>query len=205
MNKNKIKASIVELKKNLSENARAREILNELEEISQNLPDSKPLEFTPGEKVDFYLYSDGACRGNPGIGSWASIALNSKGETLFEACSLDDHTTNNKMELTGALKAMELILDYAKDEGIKDFSAALYTDSKYVSEGMNSWRHNWKKRGWKKSDGSALQNLELWKSLDELSQRFSNLKFNWVKGHNNHPQNERCDELCNEVLDRSSY
>ncbi len=205
MNKKKIKASILDLKKGLGSNSDALEILSKLEKIVNDLPDEVSQNFSPEEKVDFYLYSDGACRGNPGIGSWASIALNAKGETLFEACSLDDHTTNNKMELTGALKAMELLLDYAKDEKISDFSAALYTDSKYVSEGMNSWRHNWKKRGWKKSDGGAVQNLELWKSLDEVSQNFSSLKFNWVKGHNNHPQNERCDELCNEVLDRSSY
>ncbi len=205
MNKKKINSSILDLKKGFSGNDLAIGLLNQLEKLAQELPDEVARKFSPQIDADFYLYSDGACRGNPGIGSWASIALNSKGETLFEACSLDDHTTNNKMELTGALKAMELILDYAKDEGIRDFSAALYTDSKYVSEGMNSWRHNWKKRGWKKSDGGAVQNLELWKSLDEVSQKFSSLEFHWVKGHNNHPQNERCDELCNEVLDRSSY
>ncbi|MCB9091057.1 MAG: ribonuclease HI [Halobacteriovoraceae bacterium] len=153
---------------------------------------------------DFALFSDGACRGNPGPGSWGVMGQNFYGDVLFEASAFDSETTNNKMELTGAIKALELFREYLEDNEYKtsEVSVHLYTDSKYIVNGMNEWRHNWKKRGWKKADNKTVENVELWKALDEESFKVKRFHIYWVKGHANHPQNERCDQLCNTVLDR---
>lgn len=147
------------------------------------------------------LFSDGACRGNPGAGSWAYVVQGSDGSVLFEESSVADFTTNNKMELGGAIAALE----YSLRENLNDTSIFLYTDSTYVVKGITEWVKGWKARGWKKADKKEPENLELWKKLDELASHFSNLNWRWVKGHNGHPQNERCDQLANEALDAKGY
>ncbi len=159
------------------------------------------------EENEYAVFSDGACRGNPGPGSWGVMAQDSKGAVLFEASSFDEETTNNRMELLGAQKGLEILDDYLNEESVdpKSVKVYLYSDSNYVVQGLNSWRHNWKKKGWKKSDNKPVDNLEYWKSLDQETEKFFAVQAIWVKGHANHPQNERCDQLCNEILDKEGF
>lgn len=141
------------------------------------------------------LFSDGGCRGNPGPGAYGFLAQNSKGDIVFEQAEFFDHTTNNRMELQGAISALEFALESASEQEI-----FVYTDSKYVVDGINSWVSGWKSRGWKKADKKAPENLEYWQKLDELTLK-TKAKFLWVKGHAGHPQNERADQLANECMD----
>lgn len=146
-------------------------------------------------------FSDGACRGNPGPGSWAYMIQDDKGEILQEYSECFELTTNNKMELSGAIASLEYLLLTGKEK----HKIVLFTDSTYVVKGITEWVKGWKERGWKKSDKKAPENLELWKRLDELSLLFADLNFSWVKGHSGHPQNERCDEMANIILDEYGY
>lgn len=151
------------------------------------------------QEFAFSLYFDGACRGNPGPGGWGCLGLNQKGETLFEASGFEAHTTNNRMELQGAIEAFKTLLEQEpKSQQVK---CACYGDSKYVLDGLEKWLPGWKAKGWKKADGAPPLNSDLWQELDILSQKFSQMKFIWVKGHSGHPQNERCDQLANEAID----
>jgi ribonuclease HI len=168
------------------------------ESISKNL--YVPKELTSSN--EFALFSDGGCRGNPGPGAWAAVAVDNLGETLFEISSFDQETTNNKMELKAAIEGLKNIYDYFEDLKIQKSKLFFYTDSNYVVQGLNSWRHGWKKRGWRKSDNKPVENVELWKELDVTTEKFLDLKVLWVKGHSGNPLNERCDELCNQILDR---
>jgi ribonuclease HI len=155
--------------------------------------------------TSFAVFSDGACRGNPGPGAWGSVAQDCTGEVLFEASGVDLQTTNNRMELEGAIQGLKTLMNHCEQSKspIDDVSIYLYSDSKYVVDGMNKWVTSWKKRGWKKADKKDPENLEQWKTLDELSQGFYKVYFRWVKGHSGHPQNEKCDELANLALDES--
>lgn len=150
----------------------------------------------------FALYSDGACRGNPGPGAWGCLAQSKDGEILFEASGADNPTTNNKMEIQGGIEVMKRMAEYFEECGIR-FSTPVffYCDSRYVVDGIEKWIPGWKRRGWRKADNKAPENLELWQALDEQCQRFSSLKSLWVKAHVGHPQNERCDQLANWALD----
>lgn len=133
------------------------------------------------------IYTDGACLKNPGgAGGWAAIILrNGKEESrLSGGCK---SSTNNKMELTGPIKALEQL------KGCKD-QIIIYSDSQYVVKGMNSWTKGWIKNGWKTSSGDDVKNVDLWKSLIILA-RDKNVSWKWVKGHNGHPQNELADSL----------
>ncbi|MBD65896.1 MAG: ribonuclease HI [Halobacteriovoraceae bacterium] len=151
-----------------------------------------------GKDHAFAIYSDGACRGNPGPGSFAFIVQDSKGAILKSNAVAFEQTTNNRMELMGAIAALE------------EFSVSpmhelyIFTDSKYMVDGMKSWVSGWKKRGWKKADKKEPENLDLWKKLDALAASV-NVSFHWVKGHSGHPQNEYVDQLANEVLDANGY
>lgn len=157
-----------------------------------------------GNKNSYALFSDGACRGNPGPGSWGVVGQDSFGNILFEGSQFVKLTTNNIMELEGAIKALELLSKYFQKKSIdKDVDIFLFSDSKYVTDGISKWVPNWKKKGWKKADKKAPENLELWKRLDQLKSEFTSLSFRWVKGHDGHPQNERCDKLANLALDNS--
>lgn len=164
-----------------------------------------PTEFEH-EEADYALFSDGACRGNPGPGAWAALCQNDLGEVLFELQGVEFNTTNNRMELEGAIKALHEMKNFMIENGADLGSKVLlFSDSKYVVDGASSWMPNWKKRGWKKGDNKEPENLELWKRMDSILLDFSNLKFFWVKGHAGHPQNERCDQLANIILNESGF
>lgn len=131
------------------------------------------------------IYTDGACKGNPGAGGWAAI-LEFEGKEK-ELCGGEKNTTNNRMELTAAIEGLKAL----KTECIVD----LYSDSQYLVNAINKgWLEGWKKNGWRKADKSAVLNDDLWKQLDELLSRHE-VTFIWVRGHDGHAYNERCDVL----------
>tara|TARA_B100000925_G_scaffold291044_1_gene277821 strand:- start:606 stop:1037 length:432 start_codon:yes stop_codon:yes gene_type:complete len=136
------------------------------------------------------IYTDGACRGNPGPGGWG--VLLKYGTISKELYGGDASTTNNKMELTAAIKALKEIKEPSE--------ITLYTDSKYVLQGIEEWIHNWKKREWKGANKKPVKNIELWKELDELRDKH-NIKWKWVKGHSGDPGNEIADMLANKGID----
>lgn len=149
----------------------------------------------------YALFSDGACRGNPGPGSWGILGQDANGDVLFEASGVDVPTTNNKMELTGAIEALRQLESHL--ETVPQCPVYLFSDSKYVLDGIKSWLPSWKRRGWKKADNKAPENLDLWKELDAITHKFPNLHLIWVKGHAGHPQNEHVDRLANRALDEA--
>lgn len=136
------------------------------------------------------IYTDGACRGNPGPGGWG--VLIEYGELSKQLYGGDVSTTNNKMELTAAIMALTEIKEPCE--------IILYTDSKYVLQGIEEWIHNWKKRGWRGANKKPVKNIDLWKELDELRDKH-NIKWNWVKGHSGDPGNETADMLANRGID----
>ena len=135
------------------------------------------------------LFSDGACKGNPGLGGWGVLIKNSK--TLHELKGTQQQTTNNRMELIAVIEGLKSIKENAHIE--------ITTDSMYVKNGINQWINNWKKNGWKTAAKKPVKNKDLWKELDELVQNYS-IKWLWVKGHSGHPGNERADQLANEAI-----
>ena len=136
------------------------------------------------------IYTDGACRGNPGPGGWG--VLIEYGESSKQLYRGDISTTNNRMELTAAIMALKEIKEPCE--------IILYTDSKYVLQGIEEWIYNWKKRGWRGANKKPVKNIELWKELDELRDEH-NIKWNWVKGHSGDPGNETADMLANRGID----
>jgi ribonuclease HI len=156
-----------------------------------------PIKFI--DSYDFFCFSDGACRGNPGPGAWGSVIQNRDGEVIFQDHGVENPSTNNRMEMTGALRCLEFL----KKNGHLGKRVIVISDSKYVVDGMNQWVAGWKRRGWKKADKKAPENLDIWMSLDELRLEFAEVGFSWVKGHAGHPQNEKCDQLANEALDNA--
>ena len=130
------------------------------------------------------VYTDGACSGNPGPGGWGvTIKIEDK---TFEIFGGEDNTTNNRMELVAAIKALEYL-----DESHK---ITLYTDSNYVKDGITKWIFNWKKNNWKTSSKKTVKNSDLWIQLDEIQSK-REVKWNWIKGHAGNLGNERADEL----------
>ncbi len=167
-----------------------------------------PLPDEMREQTSAYaIFADGACRGNPGPGAWATLIQDAKGEVILKSSGVDLPTTNNKMELEGVIRGLKGLIEKWIEEGTSDSISPVfvYSDSKYVTEGISSWVTGWKNRGWKKADGKEPENLLLWKELDTLSSRFENIKFIWVKGHAGHPQNEMCDRMCNLALDEAGF
>lgn len=169
-------------------------------------------EFTIPKEVDkahkdFYLlFSDGACRGNPGPGAWGVLAQDKNGDVILESNGLEVTTTNNQMELEGAIQALKWLNEYMEESGISpSVPVYLFSDSKYVIEGLNSWIDGWKKRGWKKADKKEPENLDYWQRLDAARSSYQNLICLWVKGHAGHPQNEHCDKMANLALDESGF
>jgi len=133
------------------------------------------------------IYTDGACKGNPGVGGWgALLETGGKEKELFGGERL---TTNNRMELTAVIRALEALK--------RRCHVQLHTDSKYVQQGITEWIHNWKKRGWRTADKKPVKNDDLWKALDELAQKHD-VEWLWVKGHAGHNGNERADALANQ-------
>lgn len=138
------------------------------------------------------IYTDGACRGNPGHGGWGAILV--YGTKEKEISGGEPTTTNNRMELMGAISALELLKEPC--------DVTLTSDSKYLTEAINKgWLENWKKNGWKKADKKPVLNQELWVRLDALLQTHT-VRFVWVHGHEGHVYNERCDVLATSFADR---
>lgn len=137
------------------------------------------------------IYTDGGCRGNPGIGGWGVWLRYGKHEKKLKGAKAD--TTNNQMELTAAIKALEAIKS-------KTIAIELYTDSKYVMNGINEWIDNWKAKGWKTASKKPVKNLALWQQLDSLNLQH-NVSWHWVKGHSGDVGNEIADALANEAMD----
>ena len=129
--------------------------------------------------------TDGACSGNPGNGGWGGLIIFADGSEI-EIGGASENTTNNRMELTAAIKTIEKLKNFRLKENFK-----LRTDSKYLIEGYTNWIKNWKKNGWKTSNGKAVQNLDLWQQIDSL--RIPGLTMEFVKGHSGDPSNERVD------------
>jgi ribonuclease HI len=167
---------------------------------------SLPIEMN-GLLNGYAVFSDGACRGNPGPGSWAVVVQNYLGEFVLKSSGVDIPTTNNKMELEGAIRGLRGLVDKFVEDGFSQSNEPVfvYSDSKYVIEGIEKWVLGWKSRGWKKADGKAPENLELWKELDALKNNFEKISFHWVKGHDGHPQNELCDQMANTALDEAGF
>lgn len=136
------------------------------------------------------IYTDGACSGNPGPGGWGVVLIHDGRQK--ELSGSFPHTTNNQMELLGAIKGLEALKEPC--------DVTLYTDSKYVVQGMTEWIHDWIKRGWKTSSKKPVKNLELWQRLYELSKNHS-VSFKWVKGHSVNGYNNRCDELATDAIE----
>ena len=132
------------------------------------------------------LYTDGACSGNPGPGGWAFILKHPASGSIREDSGGEADTTNNRMELRAVIEGLVALN--------KPTFIDLYSDSQYVLNGLNEWMANWKKRGWKTADKKPVKNRDLWERLDEL-RAIHEIRFHWIKGHNDHPENERCDEL----------
>ena len=140
------------------------------------------------ERVE--VYTDGACRGNPGPGGWGAI-LRYKGKEK-ELYGAEAETTNNRMELMAAISALEALRRSCRVD--------LTTDSKYVMQGITEWMDGWKKRGWKNSAKKPVKNVDLWQRLDAATQRHE-IEWHWVRGHTGHPENERADALANKAID----
>ncbi|XOD70104.1 MAG: ribonuclease HI [Sodalis sp. (in: enterobacteria)] len=130
------------------------------------------------------IFTDGSCLGNPGPGGYAVILRYKQHEKTFSAGYR--LTTNNRMELMAAIVALESLTDACE--------VLIRTDSRYVQEGITKWIHNWKTRGWKTAENKPLKNVELWKRMDAAIQP-NTVRWDWVKGHAGHPENERCDKL----------
>lgn len=136
------------------------------------------------------IYTDGACRGNPGPGGWG--VLMRFGDRERELCGGDPATTNNRMELTAAIRALEALNRRCK--------VAIYSDSRYLRDGITTWLADWKRRGWKTADRKPVKNQDLWERLDALAVEHD-VEWHWVRGHDGHPENERADALANRGID----
>lgn len=136
------------------------------------------------------IYTDGACRGNPGPGGWGAL-LRTNG-TEKELKGSEPHTTNNRMELTAAIMGVQALT--------RSCDVNVYTDSQYVRQGMTEWLAGWKKRGWRNSKNEPVKNVDLWQQLDAATSNHQ-VKWFWVKGHSGHPDNDRVDALANEAID----
>jgi ribonuclease HI len=136
------------------------------------------------------IYTDGACRGNPGPGGWAATLSFGDGEK--ELAGAEAQTTNNRMELTAVIRALEALK--------RPVQAKVYTDSEYVRRGINEWIAGWKARGWLTADRKPVKNQDLWLRLDELAAAHE-IEWHWVRGHSGVPGNERVDLLANQAID----
>ena len=132
------------------------------------------------------VYTDGACKGNPGPGGWGAWLR--WGEHEKELFGGEPNTTNNRMELTAVIEALALLK--------RRSTVAVYTDSSYVKDGITQWIHGWKKRGWRTAGNQPVKNIDLWQKLDSLVAQHQ-LQWHWVRGHTGDPGNERADQLAN--------
>jgi len=145
------------------------------------------------DPTEVILYTDGACRGNPGRGGWAYILKHVASGRTRKAAEGEPQTTNNRMELTAVLRGLQALT--------KPCKVVLVTDSEYVAKGIKEWMPGWKRRGWRRSDNGAVANADLWQDLDKAC-AVHRMTFQVVKGHSGHPENEECDRLATEAADR---
>lgn len=138
------------------------------------------------------IYTDGACKGNPGPGGWGALLI--YGDHRLELCDGELSTTNNRMELQAAISGLKALK--------KPSQVSLYTDSKYLRQGITDWIKNWKRNGWKNSQKKPVKNADLWQQLDELNE-IHKIEWHWVKAHNGHPENERADALANMGVEKA--
>lgn len=138
------------------------------------------------------IYTDGACSGNPGPGGWGAILVHGKVEK--ELSGGEDDTTNNRMEMMAAIKALNALKSSCRVD--------LYTDSTYVQKGITEWIDGWKKRGWKTADRKPVKNADLWQELEKAASRHD-VKWYWVRGHDGHEYNERADVLARDAIKNS--
>lgn len=136
------------------------------------------------------IFCDGACSGNPGVGGWGCILR--YGETVKELSGADGETTNNRMEMTAAIEALSSLK--------RPCEVVLTTDSQYLVKGMTEWMSGWVRKGWVNSKKEPVLNRELWERLLALS-KVHKIRWAWVRGHNGHPENERCDELARGAIE----
>lgn len=136
------------------------------------------------------IFTDGACRGNPGPGGWAALLRSAGTEKLIKAA--EAQTTNNRMELQAAIAGLSALT--------KPSEVILTTDSQYVLKGITSWIDGWKRNGWKNSQKKPVVNQDLWQQLDKVNARHK-VEWCWIKGHSGHPENERVDQAANEAID----
>ena len=136
------------------------------------------------------IFTDGACRGNPGLGGWGALIRTNGEESSLWGGERD--TTNNRMEMEAAIKGLESIVESS--------NITITTDSNYLKDGITQWLEGWKKKGWKTAAKKPVKNQDLWMRLDELSQ-FHNVNWKWVKGHSGHRENEIADLLANKGID----
>ncbi len=140
------------------------------------------------------IYTDGACKGNPGPGGWGAVLRSGKSEKELFGGELE--TTNNRMELLAVIQALSALK--------RPCEVMLYLDSQYVRKGITEWIHGWKKKNWRTAGGDPVKNVELWKQLDELvSNAGHQIEWHWVKGHAGDPGNERADALANKGVDQA--
>lgn len=136
------------------------------------------------------IHSDGACRGNPGPGGWAAVLEWGDAEKILYGA--EAMTTNNRMELVAAIRALEALK--------RPCNVEFHTDSEYLRRGITEWLNNWKRNGWKTSARKPVKNADLWEQLDAAARRHE-VRWHWVKGHSGHPGNERADALANRAID----
>lgn len=141
-------------------------------------------------KTHVDMFTDGACRGNPGPGGWGTLMRYGNKEKTLKGSERE--TTNNRMELMAAISGLEELKRPCK--------VNLTTDSKYVMQGITEWIVNWKKRGWKTASRQPVKNVDLWQRLEAATHQHE-ITWHWVRGHTGHPENERADELANEAID----
>lgn len=145
---------------------------------------------SPSRPVE--LFTDGACRGNPGPGGWG--ALLRWGDKERELKGFELNTTNNRMELTAAIRGLSALK--------RPCQVDVTTDSQYLRKGVTEWMPQWKRRGWRTANGKPVQNRDLWEELDTLLQRHD-VRFHWIRGHSGHAENERADGLANRAIDEA--
>ncbi len=137
-----------------------------------------------------FIFSDGACRGNPGPGGWG-VLLRCGGQEK-QLYGAEPHTTNNRMELMAAIQGLEALK--------RPCNVELTTDSNYLRQGMTQWLANWKRKGWRTADRKPVKNADLWQRLDAAARRH-HVRWHWVKGHSGHEENDRADALANRAID----
>lgn len=144
-------------------------------------------------KPHVLLFTDGACSGNPGPGGWAFILRHPSSRKEIEKSGGDPHTTNNRMELTAVIEGLSTLKSPSRVD--------VYSDSQYVLKGLNEWMDRWIAKGWKNAAKKPVKNRDLWEKLDAF-RHTHDLDYHWIKGHAEHPENERCDALAVEARDR---